>query len=242
MSIESKGYLATPADITALARTILAGRNASTGGADTYLKALHANTVAELNVPPRANAKKTGVKKLKSDQIATHLAALEVVHSRFYEAVVIGVSENLPPGKEKALELNRRTNFARSAVSTVRSYIRAGNDITALVSARVVKSALAVPRTVKPASPKRLRSRIEKQSKTLMTLVIALGEADKVAAIGELETLMGQLAAQREDLGGKSVSNPRQAVAEHKPLRTKGGSLFIPVTRTQVIRQQARPS
>lgn len=240
MSIESKGFIATPTDITALTRAILAGRAATESGYGTYLKSLHATTVAELGEPAAAHAKKRP--RLKAEAIAKHLAALEAVHGRFYEAVVAGASDNLPPGKDKALELNRRTNFARSSMSTIRGYIRAGNDITGLVSARIVKAALAVPRTVKPASPKRLRSRVEKQAKALMALVLALGEADKVTAIGELETLMGQLAAQLEDLGVSPVSDARQAAAEHRPLRTKGGSLFVPVTRTQVIRQQERPS
>ena len=241
MSIESKGYIATPTDITALTKAILAGQSAVASGNGTYLKSLHATTVAELGESPAAHAKTRP--RLKAEGVAKQLAALEAVHGRFFEAVVTGASDHLPPGKkERMAELNRRTTFARTSASTLRSYIRAGNDITGLVSARIVKAALAVPRTVKPPNPKRLRTQTEKLSKALMVKLLALSEADKIAAIGELETLMGQLAAQLEDLGVAAVSDPREAAEKHVPLRAKGGRIFVPVTRSQVIRQTARPS
>lgn len=241
MSIESKGYIATPNDITALTQEILGAAQAMNGGKATYLRALIGTTVDELGAPVRAHAKKAG--KLKQAEITAHLAALEAVHTRFYEAVVAAASDHLPTGKgEKALELNRRTNFARSSMSTVRGYIRAGNDITALVPARVVKAALAVPRTVKPVSPKRLRSKVEKLSKAFMAQAIALAEVDAVAAVGELEMLMGQLADQVAAITQvRPVKDIRQAVAGHKPYR-HGDTTFIPLTATQVVRQSARPS
>lgn len=240
MTIESKGFIATPNDITALTRAILAGQQAAASGTGTYLKALVATTTDELGAPARAHAGKG--KRLKQEQIAAHLAALEAVHARFYEAVVEGASDNLPPGKDKARELNRRTNFARSSVSTVRGYIRAGNDITMLVAARVVKAALAVPRTIKPASAKRLRGRMEKQSKALVALAIALAEVDAVTAVGELELLMGQFADQVAAITHvRPVTDLKAAAKAHKPVRY-GGTTFVPLTQTQVIRQQDRPS
>lgn len=220
MSIESKGYLATPADIGALTKAILAGQSAAEHGKGTYLKSLVAVTTEELGAPARAHAMKAP--RLKAEGVVLQLTALEAVHKRFYEAVVAAASEHLPPGKSgRAKELNRRTNFARSAFSTVRGYIKAGNDVTALVAARVVKAALAVPRQVRAMTPKRLKTRVEKQAKDLVSTLIALGERDQRTAAAELETLMGQLTDQLAVITGVKPTAQWKALTKDLHARTQ---------------------
>ena len=227
-TLENRNFIATPADI----RTLAAARLAAAGALDTsgtsYLRAVVATTVAELGGEPRINATKRAA-KLTAEGKAAQLAALQTVHERFYAIVTEVSSEGLPGGKAKALELNRRTNFARTAFRAARNWIRAGNDLTAVPPGRVTKRALDVPAPTRKAGPRRVRARVEARAKALSEALATLASVDKVAAIGELETLMGRLAAQLHGLTPGTTADPKQAMAEHRTLRTKGGALFFPV-------------
>ncbi len=239
MSIETKDYIATAADIRALTSTIVGAQAEVITGRTTYLRALVATTQAELHSTPRKNAT-SKPKHLKQAEIVTQVTALLAVHERFYAAVLDACSEGLT-GKDKAIELNRRSNFARTALYAVRSYIRAGNDITYVVVGRVTKASLAVARAPRPASARRLKSRMETRSKALMATVIELSEADRATAVSEIELLLGQLAAQLASLGVASVRDPASSAATGAPLSIRG-RVFVPVTQTQVLRQRASPS
>jgi hypothetical protein len=217
MDISKFDYVAKPAEIAKLTVELLEAETTVSEGRTTYLRALVDTTKEELP------------KDGKPDK-ATALGALEAVHTRFYEAVTKAVQSALPPRlADRAKVLNRKTNFARTSYSAVRAWVKAGGNLATLKARHVTKAALAVPRKARPMNATRLMKRLEKRSKALMADVLALVETDKDAAVHELETLTGQFAAQLEHLGIHAT-------------RMRGGKMFIPLTATQTIRQQASPS
>lgn len=212
----------------------------SDGAPTTYLRTLVEETQRELGVEPRINnAPKRG--KLSDEEKARQLAALATVHERFYAIISAVVDESLEavPAKERAITKNRWTNFARTALYAARLYVRAGKDLTALAPGRLSKSAMAVEVPGAPLSTRRLKGRVERASKAFVKSLLELSEADRDAAVAELDTLIGQMATQLAELV-PAVRNPKTAAERHVPLQV-GSQLFVP-TQTSVLRQRARPS
>lgn len=234
-------YIGTPADIRRLTSTILAASATFGEGQLTYLKMVVGTTIHELGAKPSKTRGRGRQPKLTDEGIKLQLTAAEAVNERFYQAVLDAASEGLPRStKERATLLNRRTNFARSAISTVRAFIRAGNDITHVDPASCTKRSLYVERAVRPPSVARMRRAVESRSKSLMASVLNLVDSDKAAAREEIELLMGQLATELASLGGVTV---REApLARGREAAPEGRGIFVPLSDTQVTRQQARPS
>lgn len=205
-----------------------------------YLRTLLEETLRELKADLRTNNVKRP--KLNDQERARQLASLAAVHGRFYAIVTEVAEASLTdiPSKDRALELNRRTNFARTAVYALRLYVRAGKDLTGVAPSKASKSSLAV--TLAPAvrSPRRLKNRVERASKAFVTSLLELGEADKDAARAELDTLLGIMANQLAALGAQPAPDLKRAVAEHKPF-VSGSTMFVP-TQTTVLRMRERPS
>lgn len=232
-------YVADAAQIKDLTTGLLNATATLDNGRASYLRFLVGTTLAELGAKPRAHVGRPP--KVTTESLALHLTALEAVHERFYTAVTEAASIDLPGPTLRAKELNRRTNFARTAKGVLTRWMKAGNDITSLVVAKVTKRALAVERAVRPQTAARLRARTESQSKALVALVLDLSAVDKGAALEEIELLMGQLASQRIELGAAPLRSQQKAVEAGLPFRAKGHT-FYPVTETQVLRQQRAPS
>ena len=217
---------------------------AVTGGEtvkQTYLRALVSDTIRELGSEPRANNAQQR-KPLKPEEQERQLAAVAAVQARHAPLIDEVVDKSLEdvPAKERPKERNRRTNFARTAVYAVRRYIKAGKDLTALAPGRATKVSMEVTLAPRPATPRRLKGRVERLSKNFMAAVLELSEADQQAAVSELDTLIGQLANQLAALGVPAVRDPKKAVAEHRALQV-GTQLFVP-TATTILRQRANPS
>jgi hypothetical protein len=240
-TLESKGYIASDADIATLARSIIVGVLQAEGGRRDYLKVLLASTIDALGEKPRVRAGRPG--KLDEAQAAKQMETLEATHARFYAIILKETTDAIPAGKDKANEANRRTAYARVAMSRLRAYAREGHDLTVLPPSRVTRDMLAVKASAKPraVSGNRLKARAERESKTLIATLLGLADADKAAAVAELQLIMGQLSSQLVELGTvASTKDAEQAAREHIPLRI-GKTLFVP-TETQVIRQASRPS
>lgn len=217
MDITKFDYVAKPAEISELTQSLLSAEATTLESRTTYLRALVATTQAEL--PPG-----------KPPDKATVLGVLQGVHERFYEAVTKAVQSAVAPRTaDRAKVVNRKTNFARTALYAVRAWVKADGNLATLKVRNVTKVSLAVEPKVRPMSATRLTRRLEKLSSRLMAGVLALIETDKPTAIREIETIAGQLAHQLEELGVHAT-------------RMRGGKMFIPLTATQVIRQEARPS
>lgn len=208
----------------------------------TYLRMLVEETQRELGAQPRTNNATKRAKQLSDDDRARQLTALATVHARFYAIVneVVDASLKEVHAKDRALEKNRRTNFARTAIYAIRMYVRAGKDLTALAPGKLSKSSLAVAVAPAALTPRRLKGRVERASKAFVTSLLALGEADRDAAVAELDTLIGIMANQFAVLGVPVARDAKHAAAEHRPFR-QGSTLFVP-TQTTVLRQRANPS
>jgi len=163
------------------------------------------------------------------------LKALTAVHERFYTIVTEVVTEALEGTKDKAMELNRRTNFARTALGSVRAWIRAGGDITSLAPATATKAMLAVESegTKAPPSAQALKSRAESQSQGLLTTFEGLATSDKAAAIEQMSMVLGQLTSRLLSMGVVSTKDPGLSFTEHRPLRI-GKHVFVPAPPTIV--------
>lgn len=240
-TLEARNYVANDADIRTLAKAHKSASEAMRNVPRVYHRAIVATTIHELGVAIRVRFGK--VQKLKPEEQTTQLAALQKVHDRFYAIVLEEESEGLPAGKGRAQELNRRTNYARTALRAARNWIKAGNDLTSVAPGRITKGSLDVTPRARIPSPGRVKKRAEKASKLTVATLMELATVDKVAAAQEMELLIGQLQTQLLELGTSTPTrDPKQAIAEHRLLRAKGGALFMPMTQTQVIRSQENPS
>lgn len=226
-SLDSRNFVATPADIAAIAKAYSEALDSSANTRGTYLRALIATTQHELGAKPRVRSSAEDSPTLDKAAVEIQLAALEQVNANFYEIVLDNVS-----GSPE--ERNRRSGFARSAVSTVRAYVRAGFDITLLAAARVTKAALAaaVPtRKPRQVSVTVLRNRADRTLATLYKIGDALAKADKGQAVEVLEAAMSKLASRLAALGvSRPVTDAKRAVRERVPLKTRAGT-FYPVGR-----------
>jgi hypothetical protein len=236
-TLESRNYVAGKADATALASQMFDGQSATDTVPRMYLRAVVATTIHELEEPLR---QRTGrVAKIDETEQARQSNALEKVIELLYPPVVAHYREKL--GKVTAEELNSRTGWARGAHRDVRNWIRAGQDLRTLAPAKLIKANLAVKTGAKRApSAARAKQRVETRSKDLVASLLELASIDKDAAVAEMTLLVGQLAAQMEELGVKYTKDAKQAAAEHRPFRV-GKSVFFP-TETQLLRQAERPS
>lgn len=238
-------YVSTEQDIETSTRQMIGAVNTATQTRGEYLPRLVATAQHELEIvaKPRSAGR---VAKLTDEEMQRQIAGVTLVHERFYAVVLREWDAAIPKGtKDRAKVLNSRTNYARTAVSILRTYIRSGKSL-ATVSPHTVnlRDTLKIvgPKRSRAVSPTVLRKRAEKEAHAFMSTVLALGETDKAAAISELELLVGQLAQQLTELSAaRATTDAKVATAEHRPLRV-GRSMFVPVTETQVIRQRANPS
>jgi hypothetical protein len=225
-NLESKGFVAADADVVVVTKGIIDATQNAEGGRGSYLRMLIGTTQHELGVAPRKRRQKA--EKLSAEGIEEQLKALSAVHERFYAIVTTTVTDAVAGTKDKALEVNRRTNFARTALGSVRAWIRAGGDITSLAPATATKAMLAVETGTKPQpSAQALKSRAESQSQGLLTTFEGLATSDKAAAIEQMQMVLGQLTTQLLSLGVVSTKDPALSFEEHRPLRI-GKQLFVP--------------
>lgn len=226
MTIESKHYVATQADIEKLAGVIIDSDQKVTSCRGTYLKALVATTQHELGAPPRQRNGKS--ERLTEAEVAAHLKAFQTVSDRFY-AVVMQVAKATVPDPDKAL-LRQRTAFARSAASTVRGYIRAGNDIRVLAAHKVTKAALASPVRRRRLTVDSLKNRATKLAAELERIAKNLSAANREIAQETLAPVLARLAA-ASGATAHATRDPEKAMEEGIALHTKTG-FFVPIDLT----------
>lgn len=234
--------ITTPEGIFTLTRTILKARGTADAGGQTYFHALIAATQQELGTEPRERNATGRAPRLTEEGVATQLTALSAVHTRFYQSVLRACSEDLPGGTARALELNRRSNFARTAMGTVRRWIKAGGNITTVAAQRASKRTLQVLSRPRAATPKLLARRVERGITELIEDTGQLAQADRAAAVTQLQTAISALAEKLNSIEGHTATrDPVQALAQHRVLKTKAG-MFYPMGNHPVIMQQGAPS
>lgn len=223
-NIESKSYVATPSDIAKLAGDIIDNTQRVESGRGTYLKALVATTRAALGAEPRQRNGRA--ERLDAEAIAEHLKALDAVHLSFY-AAVLQVAQNTVPDPDKAL-IRSRTRFAVSAASTLRGFIRAGNDVRALAAHKVTKAALATPRTRRKLTVEALSKRATKLASELETIARNLNAANRQIAHDVLAPVLARL-AEASGATANATKDHDKAVAENLPFHTRTG-VFVPIS------------
>lgn len=142
-SIEAANYRPTHEQLEQLAFTVTLGLNSR----GTYLRVLAA-AVVDANVTKRGQ-----------------IGALNKAHANFYPDILKGVGGNSLDPKER----ERRGTFARTSLSTLRSFVRHGGDIRALDLATLTKASLR-----KATQPAEAADRAERSmSRSNATLVRA---------------------------------------------------------------------
>lgn len=234
MSIESKHYVVTNVnEIERLTTEIVTADDTSTVGKGTFLKALVATVQHELESPPRLRT--TQAPKLSEENTAVHLAALKEVYSRFYEAVERAVKAKMT--KHDPEYLRSKTRFAVSAASTVRSYVRASNDIRALAASRVTKAMLATPRARRKLTVEALQRRATSLSEQLAAIAVNLRAANAAVADATFRPVLATLA---HSLGmtEHATKDAEKAVHDHIALQTRTGVL-VPIDFVEKKRKAA---
>jgi hypothetical protein len=179
-SLETRHYVATLEDVAAITREVIAAQKSGQQSRNTYLSAVIATTQKELGERPRLRS--ASPMKLSEEERAEQLAALESVGERFYGAVVKAARELIGGADRGGRELNRRTTFARTSLSAIRRWVKAGNDITSLVAGRTTKAALATPGRRKGPSVKVLGNQTRRYGSRLEKTLSTLAQADAEAA------------------------------------------------------------
>ncbi len=139
--IKESNYLVTEAEIERLAALHTDVSNTQNAADGSYLKILLAGTQVAMG---------KGKKKLPNlKEVST--AALDKTHAGYYDAVLRGVTTDdiviieggdEEENKRRRVEQLRRATFARSAKSTLASFIDAGGDIRTLDVATTSKGGL----------------------------------------------------------------------------------------------------
>lgn len=190
-SLEARHFVATPEDVAQITREVLTARTQIQSGRNTFLAAVIATTQAELGQHPRQRPGASG--KLSQEERDKQLAALESVGKRFYEVVVKTARELIGGRDPGGRLLQKHTGFARSSLSTIRAWVRRGNDITSLVAGRTTKAMLRVPGRKRGPSVKVLSNRVQRFSRVLEADLRTFVEADRAAALEHWEHVKASL-------------------------------------------------
>lgn len=169
-TLASVGYNATEEQVYELARMAADGRRSE----GTYLRVVIAGAQMLL----------MGI--IGWPKLDEQLAALRNVHERYYPAVLRGVGGDALAAAER----NRKATFARTAVSTVRQFVRNGGNLCTLDVATVSKGALRL------ASHPRHVNNARSLATCTTALVRAAGRMlteDPAKARAQLEVAQGQL-------------------------------------------------
>lgn len=228
MTIESQNFVASTTDIEKLAGSILDADQASVSGRGAYLKALVATTQSELGQTPRQrNAR---AEQMNAEQIAAQLKVFEAIFVRFHDAVV-RVAKNTLPDPDADM-LRQRTGFSRSAGSTVRGFIRAGNDIKALAVGKITKASLAVPRTRRTMTVNAMKKRAERLVGELKSVARNLLAANKDIATETFKPVIAMLATM-SGLTDVDVKDTNEAMEKGVPFATRT-DVFVPIDLSSI--------
>lgn len=221
-TLEARAFIASNDDIDALVTQYMDAHRTSGRCRGSYLKALVATTQAELDIPTR-QYRSHRLAPLCDDGKAMQLTALEIVHRRFYARVIA----RLKLGGLTGELLNKRSGFARTAKSILRTWIRHSNDIAGLAAATVTHADLHVGKHATPAAH-RARKVARLVDKRLRSLLIGLGDRETVFDV--MDTLAGLQVDLSSDLGLKPTTSVVRSARRHAPLEIKG-VIYLPVRR-----------
>jgi hypothetical protein len=226
--LETAHYVATEQQIELLAAEQYNGSTQAIRASGTYLRAIVAACQGKLGRKGRGRV-----------NTQSQLAVLDAVHERFYPAVLRGVTtpdiasdETLDKAESgrRMLERNARSAFARTSVSTLRTYVAAGGDMRALILAEVTKHALRT--ALSPPEPRDKGARqMQRAEGALVRAAQRLAKRDPVAASRLLSKAIVTLQGVLEEVGGDAPQHGATTVAG---VTTVAGGRSVQRTRVGV--------
>jgi hypothetical protein len=178
--VAKTGYIVTDAVLASLTRDYVYGTQQAVQVNASYLRILVAHTQRELE--------KLGVKRPTQDG---SLSTLQLIHDRLYAVILAAVTtadiapeegQDKEERRRRAKERNRRSNFARSAKSTLTSYIKAGGKLMSLKVDELTKESLQSAYRADAPGPKSLFERIGDTQNKLEAMVKELAASDEDTA------------------------------------------------------------
>lgn len=219
-TLARKHYVATEAEVESLAQEQYRGADIAANGASTYLRVLVAGCQAKVGRARRGLA-------LRKD---AQLEVIGAVHERYYAAVLRGVTTadiehdanvDSKEQRRRTLERNRRSAFARSAVSTLRLYVNGGGDIRALEVETVSKTQLR--KAVAPTEPTdKTERQIQRAEGALLRAIERRARASPEQARDDIERVMEDLQKTLDALNGEAETAPAEAPAAPPPRQDTG--------------------
>lgn len=242
-TIEKRGYLIKDTnDIEALAKAAYLGAQVP----GVYLRSLLATTQVKIGMAePRTTPLRGRVSA--TDDIDGDLEALNEVHKQFYAAVLHAITTPdiaATPGLRKAeasrraKERNSRSNYARSAKSTLAKFIKAGGNVRGLCVTTITKAALR-EMTAKAGGAQEIspETRAKRFASRLVKQLEELHQEDTDLAAMALQQALYQLSARSAEwFGSKPTTSVKRAVEYGQLLKTADG-LFWPVSAEAKLEQ-----
>lgn len=174
-TIAAANYMANASQVEQLAHMVSEGLTAG----EIYLRVTLAHMKSRLGSPRRG-------KQPPQEPV------LDAIHEELYPSVLKGVGPDDMPQNER----NSKANFARSAASTVRFFIRGGGDVRAVDVATVTKSGLrkaVQPQAAEGEEGTRTQRGFVTHAQALLSAAQRLARGDPEDARERVETLMDQL-------------------------------------------------
>lgn len=225
-SLKSRRFIGTTADIVLITREYLHGAQAAESSRGTYLTVLIATVQDAIGVTPRVHAGKPA--ELTQEEVTAHLKALKVVHKGFFASVRKTAREEGFSGEE----LNKKIKFASSSASTLKSFIKAGGDLRALVAERETKPSLRkATKPIVEGKPYKLERAVTRYAREVEKLARACDPASIDEAIrainrfkANLDKLAAEIARPRGKGAEKAVRQRKYAATTIIPHRVASGS------------------
>jgi hypothetical protein len=228
-------YLTDAAGVESLASHYASALSIGQSIRNSYLRVLVAGVQQELGQDPRMTARG----KAGAVDVQEGLAAVRKVHAEYYAAVLRGVTTKditdedglrKQERKLRAKERNRRSNFARSALSLLRAYVKAGGNPRSIVVPTATKAQLAayVAKHQEIKEPAVRSSRIALAVNRVLEIAEAVKSDDQAEAVALVQSAIASLSHRVGEWTKTTTSSPRKAVAQGIMLRTRQG-IFWPV-------------
>lgn len=245
--LEDNLYLVSDADLAKFAVVTVAVTDTLQGFRQAYMRVLLAGTQIAIGIAKPTQRTPKNYSTLKDDVRATQLRALADTHARYYSIILAAVTtpdivDSLRLGaderKRRAVERNRRSNYARSAKSTLSAYLNVGYDLCELnvlkASKSMVRGLVAQRKT--PSGEEMvgaLPERIEAAVKRITGYASTLAADDAAKATEVIQGAMSQLGDILLDMGMKPTKRLDVGVREHRPVMLTEG-MFWPILGSAV--------
>lgn len=218
-SLQARSFVGTPADMEALTQDSIQAARTGRTVRGTYLKVVVATTQAELDINVRRRAVK--MPQPDEEEMKGQMRVMVAVHKRFYASVLKVARENKP---RNAKEMNKWTNFARSAKTKLKKWMLAGNDLRSLVPAKLTHAELEVSRPNRGWTRDRFQKRTDAWAGHLVAAATAYAKEDRETVVATLESTVAQLTALLADLGTAVTAGGAAAIRAHRPVKTTKAS------------------